>query len=460
MILDPKDILDDHRKSNRWEIISKNGSSSNAFNEYKVLDKKFDRELFLSTINYNQASSDDSNWLVESLRESMKDTVKNLAKDYNFLPKIVEWLQVENTIDSMNFDLRNEEPILIYQKPKTYQLNALKIPDDLGRLKKIVIQILYNLKELHQNKVVIRVLSKKNIQIDATTYKPFFSNFSTLIHTKSFKGYNKNKITFKISRKYASPECFQANGKLTPATDIYALGKLILTLVKNQNIPIDQPEEKLQEYINASPFPRIWKRFLSICLKERPDLRFLSAENAIAFLQGKQSTNQPLKRKESSFKKESYSSMPSALLIVWDKNLMARGDQLDFEALIQNFEKKLNVNKRLYFHLEQPKREPVDQNIKNPFFSLLERKFKMKCFPTKQRNIKDTVLTEVEKISSNFKHIILVGDAQEYALQCLFQSSALQDCQIHWIKAGTAQAPIVVQEQLEIQQFIKKKHKK
>ncbi|WP_341325711.1 hypothetical protein [Methylotuvimicrobium sp. KM2] len=492
------DVLNDNRRECRWRI-KKILFEQAYFNLWWVEDTApimKNRLFHLLTLNYEKLPDQDRAMAVGTLRESLYNAAQLLCANYTFLPEPIDIIKFRNDQDAMEPSQRDQEVALIFHispgsTPKLFnndnkQLNILK--------NRLMIPIIKTLNQLHNHKTVIQAIPLGSVNINPVTKTPFMSGFTTLMKMDRFVGYNPNTLILRPSPVFAAPESFAPDGRLTPATDVYALGKFLLQVILQTEYnrwftTADPFPADLQNRINALKLPEPWPRFLSLCLQVDPKERFQNATEMEIFLKPQaeqerikksrqeQATNRHAsqqqnrnKSKPESVKSKNYTQgktkpayhqprryrenpqLPNAALIIWDELLTDKDQKLMFQDLYRKFFYQYNLTPRLFF---QKKQKNTDSD--NPFFKLLRDTFGLKIILFEPAQALQKLHHELDPYLKELKNLILVGHSDVYPVQTLLQHPDIANWQIQWLRKGQWNPPKLQYRQHDLTQFIRNK---
>lgn len=314
--------------------------------------------------------------------------------------------------------------------------------------------------------------------LSPVTFKPYFFGVEGLIRMQDFAGYNQNKVCLNPSPVFSAPECFESQGALTPATDIYALGKLIMQLsVSNEDynrlISVQDPFPlDIQNRINSLGLPTLWERFLAFCLHPDQKKRFQNVNEAKAYLSKdeKKFTQARQEHKEKDGQKEKKpksdkahkpwvyrpnTSLPSAALVFWSEGLTDKGTMFDFMSLYHDVMYTYCLSPRLFFQLHSDPQAAKG----NPFFqNVLQGKFQLEVilFPPQNRKQQTSLLMNKLQPES-LSNLILVSQAQNVVIKALLDHDKAQNWNLTWIRKGQGPTPFPIQKVWDAQAYIKQK---
>jgi len=491
-------VIQDTRGEARWKV-ARRLFSLPRLNVWEVSDqvKEMERTLYLMTLDYAGLPLRDRDFDIRTLRDSFLRMVTILSQGtYNFLPEPVDLLTFVNHWDPMDAELRPDEPGLVFAKPAGTGLRPVhdrsgEVNIDLFR--KAVIHALGILKPLHDQQVVIQELPRAHIIFNPVTYQYYFMGIPTLMRMDDFRGYNTNRVMLSPDPVFSAPEVRDPKGRLTPATDIYALGKFALqlalgdayekTFTSHNPFPADT-----QRIINALKLPSPWPRFLSMCLQLDPTQRFQNVTEAKQFLRPEEQrtarAKDPASHPGQGFRTRSglgaigldgatatppdpaatvqkgpwayrdNPQLPSAMLLIWGERLTTRDQQFNFLALYRDLMYHYHLTPRLFFQTYR-KSSPAN----NPFFEMLEKQFKMRVTPLDGNQDPIGVLNHaLDPYLADIHNLILVGGADEAGVQCVLQHPNASSWRIHWIRgAGNWNPRATIETVVDITKYLRVK---
>lgn len=492
-------VIQDLKGEQRWQVI-KPLERLPYLRRWQVKDRApgMERDLDLLTLDYTELPVKDRDFAIQSLRDDFMRVARILGKGgYNFLPEPIDLITLNNHQDPMDADLRTTEIGLLHAQMKGF--NLLPIGNDnngqlnVHHLRNIVLSTLKTMRVLHENRVVMQAFARSRIVINRVTYKPYFKGIQTLMFMADFNGYNSNRTSLSPSKEFAAPECFDPDGRLTPATDIYALGKLAMQLLLDQHYgkhftPLNPFPADVQNVINALNLPAPWPRFLSICLQPDPTQRFQNTFEAEIFLlpnakrevaekvakekaEARQQTTAKTKQTTQSssaaakdFKttqKYSWSyrenhQLPDAMLLIWNDRLTTREEIFNFRVLYSDLSLNHNLKPRLFFQTYSQ-----GSVAKNTFFSMLQRQYRLKVIALDGQQNPIVVLNHrLDPYLSNIRHLILVGNPDEAGVQSMLQHPNASKWRIHWVRgAGNWNPSIAVDRVTDAAKYIQAKNR-
>ncbi len=417
------------------------------------------RKLRLMTLDYSNLPANDRDFAIQQLRDSLRRMIQTLSEgNYTFLPEPVDLMTFGNHIDPMDTKLRAHELGLVYAQSDGDKLKPVRNEKGVintGLLGKMIRATLKMLAQLHRNQVVIQALPRTQIRLNAVTYQPYFVGIQTLIKMDDFQGFNQNRAGLTPSVVFAAPESFDPRGRLTPATDIYALGKLALQLLLgtefvNYFTPQAPFPDNVQNIINQLNLPAPWPRFLATCLQKDPKQRFQSAFEAEQFLLSPERqkviqqqraaataprTQTPTHSGQTAAPAQKWiyrenPQLPDAMLLVWGERLTSKDQQFNFIKLYSDYQNSYNLRPRLFFQTQH-----TGTVNDNPFFVMLQNQFKFTVIPLQQNPV-GVLHHALDPHLSTLRNVIVVGGADEAGVQSLLQHPHAGKWRIHWVRGA------------------------
>lgn len=499
-------LIQDHRGEARWKVIKPLEQLSH-IQTWMVTDQfpNMQRDLILMTLNYSKLSAHDRDFSIQRLRDSFQRMVQLLGEGtYNFYPEPIDLLTFTNNQDAMDYSLRQEEIALVISITTGKVLRPAINPDatiNTHWLRTTVRSLLNILKTLHVRQVVLQELPAYQLRSNSVTVQLHLNNFHTICKMDDFQGYNPNRVALSPVPHFSAPEVLDPQGRLTPATDIYALGKLALQMTLGpaylQYFTPDNPfPSNTQTIINALNLPEPWPRFLSMCLQLDPAQRFQNATEAEIFLmpqekqdeiarQRSQETrqwrraedpNQPTSARSvhgssqaGATAREAQTApgqakrpwvyhenpqLPDAMLLIWGERLTSKDQIYDYFTMYHDFLYKYNLKPRLFFQTCQ---YGVLSN--NNYFLMLQNQYKLTVTPLDGTQNPIGVLNHtLDPYLSGLRNLILVGRADEAGVQCMLHHPNAPNWQIHWVRgAGNWNPNIPVNTVIDMAKYLRAK---
>lgn len=440
-----------------------------------------ERNFQLMTLDYSELPVRDRDFAIQRLRDDLMRVSRILGEGgYNFLPEPIDLITFDNRHDPMEAELRSTEIGLVLAQTSGKKLLPLRRDSggriNIANLRRVIVATLKTMRLLHNRKVVMQAVARTQITINPVTQLPYFKGVQTLMFMGDFNGFNPNRAGLSPSRVFAAPECFDPNGRLTPATDIHAVGKLAMQLLLDQDYvrhftPQNPCPSDVQTLINALGLPEPWPRFLAMCLQSDPRQRFQNALEAEQFLlpnetleaikkANAEAAGKPSSAAGAQAANNTYRSyrenpqLPEAMLLIWNDRLTTRDQNFNYHKLYQDLALSYNLKPRLFF--QTYRQGPIADN---KFFSMLQSQFKLKVIPLDGTQDPIGVLNHaLDPHLADIRHLILVGGADEAGVQCLLQHPKAADWRIHWIRgAGNWNPSIAVERVTDAANYIRAK---
>ena len=255
-------------------------------------------------INYHQQNPDD--WSIKAWRQEFTNACKASAGNFSGMPEPIDFFYFRSQENAIPDKLKGWEPFFVYMygdflnvlpyNPKKLKAN----PDITILLKRFVYDLGYILKDIHNKNLVLRQLPLQGLRYLKSSQKHVIGEFIS-ISPQGESNYNPDIPFLSLSSQYCAPECFDAKGRLTAATDVYALARSVLMLLGihfDKKIPFPRD---ITPYLNqvetqySLALPKNLERFFKLSLAHDPGKRFQSISEALAMFAGKKYTHFPTK---------------------------------------------------------------------------------------------------------------------------------------------------------------------
>jgi hypothetical protein len=246
-------------------------------------------------INYFRNSVDD--WQIQGWRSQFVDACEAASGNFAGLPEPIDFFRIRTSDPEVPDHLRNGEPFLVYcygGAGEVFPLQKVWDAADLGRrIKAFVYDLAYILRALHQQGFVLRQLPLSSLRWLHSSKKHFLGEFLSL-GKQGPSDFHPNIPFLTLEQRYCAPECFDAAGQLTPATDVFALGKALLMylgrrfhardpLVLDAVVAMNQIDVKFRPLL---PEPTV--RFLKLALQPDPGQRPQDMNDVMALITGRE----------------------------------------------------------------------------------------------------------------------------------------------------------------------------
>jgi len=369
MTIAPEQIIEPLRASPRWRARERGHSAHPATDVWSVSDlhpRMQERSLWLVTPSYRDIPADRLDWDAPSLRRAFEEMAEVLVSGPTFFPEPIDFFHYHGAPDAGG----QPEPAVVYALPSGFTLRHLGRNESkrVDNLKRLCIGVANCLRVLHDHRAVARQVPLASLVLSHTTYRPYFTGFQTLRPMEGFPGYNPAMPDLHPSREWAAPECFQSDGKLSPATDIYALGRLLLAYLGVQLTQQPLGATELDATLSGLGLPELWARLLGNCLHPHPQNRFDNCGELLRFLAsgGTASSGRGApRRRPPAVRRE---DRPRSALLVFADMRLKRGMRFDYGKLIAHLQPQHSLDLKVAFAPEQ-------RDTNNPFFALLRNRF-------------------------------------------------------------------------------------
>ena len=520
-------LIEDSRGEKRWRVKSKDNSFKNPqctlWSVEDCAPTMGNRLLWMLTLNYENLPDRDKEYAVGTLRESLYGVAKLLCANYTFLPEPVDIIEFCNNQDVMELQQREQEVGLIFAQSSGDPPALLNCDEkQLSAMKnRLLIPIIKTLGQLHQQKTIIQSIPVASVKINKITQSPYLMDFTSLVQLDNFVGYNANKIILRPDPLYAAPECFDPDSSLSPATDVYAVGKFILQLIlkegyKNYITPDDPFPRDLQNLVNSLRLPDPWPRFLALCLQHDPKQRFQNVSELEIFWKPKQEQEkireeqknrqleianyqerikkqqeqrakyqqekanwqegikkqQEQRSKEQEQKKAQYhkpnTQRNASTTTKWSYR---ENPQLPDAALIIWDENLTDRNEmfrfdKLYREFQYQynfklrlffQKTYKGKNTDNPFFKMLKETYGLQVVDFEKSQAVIALNYKLDPYLKQVNHLILVGNSDVVAVQSLLQHPEVKQWNVHWIGKGQPNPGDLQYHSYDLTEFIRTK---
>jgi serine/threonine protein kinase len=248
-------------------------------------------------INYCDNSLDE--WQIQDWRRQFIEACEAASGNFAGLPEPIDFFRIRTTDREVPDHLRNGEPFLVYcygQGDEVFPLNPKKVDGAAtlaARIKAFVYDLAYILRALHQHGLVLRQLPLTSLRWLHSSRKYFLGEFLSL--SKLGPSNYESKFPFlALEQRYCAPECFDVSGQLTPATDVFALGKALLMWLGRRfhardPLRLDPALAMNQIDVKFRPMlPEATVRFLKLALQPDPGQRPQDMNDVMALITGRE----------------------------------------------------------------------------------------------------------------------------------------------------------------------------
>ncbi len=415
------EIIQDERGERRWQILRlelQRLGGDYPLVLWSVRDLRLQRDLSMLSLYHARIPQDRLQWDIPVLHQCFSRLVKAISVNCNAFPEAIDWF----TCVKHQAPSPNPEPLFVFSPIQGLQISALKEDEadreqKLGRLCKHVANLL---RDIHQSGSILRALPLVGLRRNLTNHSIQIAHFYTLQMVTESQGFNPYEAGFHPSPCYAAPECFAPSAVLTPATDVYALGRLLLEYL---GVPVPahcySPDE-LDSVCASLQLPLWWHRFFKLALHEIPEGRFQGMAEVLAYVL---SRGQPEQFVASNANRPPASpphvprtqrvDAPAAALLLWAHDLHTKGQRFDLHALLKGLQARYSLGPMLYFVQEQ-------RDMQNPFFQLL-RKLSFEIIPFRSPEAALQILQDSSARWRGVPRHLIVGRSDQAASQILVQ---------------------------------------
>jgi hypothetical protein len=253
-------------------------------------------------INYHDKRVDD--WMIQDWRRQFVEACEAASGNFAGLPEPLDFYHIRTTDREVPDHLRDLEPFFVYtygQAREVFRLHPDRVSDseDLARqVKNFVYDLAYILRALHQNGLVLRQLPLTSLRWLPVMRKYFLGEFLSLSRQGPSE-YHPNIPFLVLQPCFSAPECFDSAGRLTPATDVFALGKTLLMWLGrrfqyNEPVLSDVAAALAEIDIKFRPMlPEPVVRFLKLALQRDPRQRPQHMGEVMALITGREPAPPP-----------------------------------------------------------------------------------------------------------------------------------------------------------------------
>jgi len=177
-------------------------------------------------------------WLVREWRRQFEHAAQSLSTGFSGLPEPLDFFYTVNTAPQFPAGVIRDEPVIVFQFDTG--LPAIAYGDDVSptfahELTTFILGAATIFKSLHDAGFVLRQLPLNSVVWNRAARRYSFREglgIAPIGHSNFHP-----RIGFPmIMPQWSAPECFDAEAEITPASDVYALGKTVLALL-GHNIP-------------------------------------------------------------------------------------------------------------------------------------------------------------------------------------------------------------------------------
>jgi serine/threonine protein kinase len=240
-------------------------------------------------VNFGKECRDE--WLIREWRRQLEQAAEALATGFAGLPEPIDFFYTPNTTTWFPAGVSGDEPVVVYQFDSGVSLVPYgnKIPPTFaGQVATFIIGVATVLKSVHEAGFVLRQIPLWSVTWNNPARRYGLREGLGLapIGQSNFHP----QIGFPmVAPKWTAPECFDADCRITPASDVYALGKTVLALLGHDvpNVPrlpgVHDALEAVERRIGQQLPDRI-RRLLLLALHPQPHQRPRSMEDVVGMV--------------------------------------------------------------------------------------------------------------------------------------------------------------------------------
>jgi len=218
-----------------------------------------------------------------------------MAGNYAGIPEPVDYFTVRCPDPGLPQDTASQWPFIVYYYPPAdpvYPLPTGRVrkEEDLFRaVYKLAGSVGHTMKALHQDGIVLRQICLENLRFLGVTRSYLIAECFSMAKTGD-SAYDPHRPYLALDEANTAPECFQPDGKVTSATDVYALGRLLLAYLKAPGTPhsegdVNQLLQKVEERYRVTLRQELVRTF-KLALRPNPAERLATAGQFLAMLNG------------------------------------------------------------------------------------------------------------------------------------------------------------------------------
>ncbi len=231
--------------------------------------------------NFYQQTVD--RWGVIDWRRQFETACIAASGNFAGFPEPLDFFRIENNDRNVPEDLRRSEPVLVYTYSKHTAVDPIPAwkfktaPQLTSGLRRFVYDLAYALKGIHERKLILRQVPLQGLRYLPAYRRHIIGEFLSMTHEGESQ-FNPGIQFLVLNRTYCAPECFDARGRLTPATDVYALAVTVLEYLGvsmqrvGDRIDVDVELSRLPEF-KQKALPDPVRRFLKLALQTDPTRR-------------------------------------------------------------------------------------------------------------------------------------------------------------------------------------------
>jgi hypothetical protein len=234
------------------------------------------------------------NWLVHEARRQFEAAVQAFGTGFSGLPEPVDFFYFHNTVDRFRPGISRDEPLAVYLHDSGVVLGPFT--QDAARdeaafsrqLSTLIRGLAEILKTVHDSGFVLRHLCPRAITWNAPARRYGIQDWLGITAIGESGFHPKIGIPTVIPG-WSAPECYDGEGVLTPATDVYALGKAVLALLGHR-MPAEPLLANFTGAVEAAQarfqgrIPERIRRFLLLALNPRQKQRLRDMDEVVGML--------------------------------------------------------------------------------------------------------------------------------------------------------------------------------
>ncbi|NLN93364.1 MAG: protein kinase [Candidatus Hydrogenedens sp.] len=249
-----------------------------------------------------------------SLKSQLEEAWLCASKNVAGLPECIDSFFFHNTDGNIPEDLRKTMPFCVYHYSDTALVHLWKdanIGAIQAYLKRVSYSVAFTMRALHDHGIAVRQVLPENLRLQRTTRTFILAEFFSLCRFgKHGNQFDPHKGHLVLEKQYCAPECFSTD-ILTPATDVFALGILLLRLMGAEITEPIQNERQVIEHLVAIEKKRKVKlstdliRTLKFALLSDPKKRTQTPDEFLTLLTGREIKKRPFQKHHSQKNKKS-----------------------------------------------------------------------------------------------------------------------------------------------------------